>query len=86
MCLGITAWNALTGKEKLNPSSDQEPGQTFVYDVGSWLRKKGLFLNSNHTHFLLVDDKGETNAAQVKFRTDFENYMVDKFKGNLRLL
>ena len=78
-CIGIARWGIITDKDKLTPESI-ECGGTFTYNVGSWLRTEGAYLDSNHTHFLLVDSE---IGGEIKLRTALEKHVIEKFKCKL---
>ena len=52
----------------------------FSYDVGCWLtdrRDNKVFLDSNHTHFLFVDDGTEEFGSEINFRHLLEKYIIE---------
>ena len=92
-CIGIATWGVISKREKLNPatastsesSSGQagKDGNTYTYEVGSWLTEKGAFLDSNHSHFLLVDNGTENQyGVEIPFRGQLEKYIMAKAVGS----
>lgn len=84
-CIGIATWGVISKRNELNPDTCtcdvtrdcDEHSNSYIYEVGSWLTEKGAYLDSNHTHFLLVDDGTENKfGVEIPFRGDIESYIM----------
>lgn len=99
-CIGIATWGVISKREDLNPDTCRrceinsntcnanEPKNSYSYEVGSWLTEDGAYLDSNHTHFLLVDDGNVNNyGVEIPTRGALEQYiMADALKGTCYVL
>ena len=74
--------NTMLDRQFSSASQQQEAKQqklagVFPYHLGSYLFEKGVFLDANHTHFLLVDNGSENvYGTEIEFRGKFEEHIM----------
>ena len=78
ICIGIAAWGVTAERDALIPKKIEDIGGTFHYHMGSNLvQRDSVFLDYNHSHFLLVDDGSEGSFnRELTFRTKFEEFVM----------
>ena len=72
--IGIAAWGFVADKETFERDV---PSRRYEYCLDSYLVKKGcVFLDSNHSHFVLVDDGSDKKfGIEVAFRQMIEKHI-----------
>ena len=77
-CIGIVTWGVTANRDSLVAVPDEAIGGTFPYHLGSYLLENGVFLDYNHSHFLLVDDGSDWKfGREIEFRGKFEDYVMN---------
>ena len=89
ICIGITSWGCLYGKEKLLQKADDEEEElggvgVRVHKIPPRVSARSDFLASGHSHFILVDDRSDGKCKkEMEFRTNFEEYVRSRRNGNI---
>ena len=82
-CIGIATWGIVNNRKDLTKSKN---GETVNYSVNNSYNTFGASLDSNHSHFFLVDD-GSVNkyGGEIDFRGKLERSIcsmnIEKSKG-----
>ena len=64
VCMGITPWNSITNRLNLIGN------RSLKYDIPKSFNMKEEYLDSNHTHFFLVDNNyAESHNKMIDFST-----------------
>lgn len=83
-CIGIVSWGVIAKREDLVSSAEKPAGGTFPYHLGSYLLEDGVFLDYNHTHFLLVDDGSVGKfGREIQLRSKLEEYIMKSVSGKI---
>uniref|UniRef100_A0ABM0LYQ3 Transient receptor potential cation channel subfamily M member 2-like n=1 Tax=Saccoglossus kowalevskii TaxID=10224 RepID=A0ABM0LYQ3_SACKO len=78
VALGIATWTMIDNKKALEGrpgGGGLWPAQYKESDLG---KEKKSALDSNHTHFILVDHGKETFGADIRLRANLEKYIAEK--------
>ncbi|XP_077980206.1 transient receptor potential cation channel subfamily M member-like 2 [Glandiceps talaboti] len=81
VALGIATWNVIDNKEVLVNSKNSGNGLWPAKYIETALHNKGTSLDSNHTHFILVDHGKPDYGADIELRARLEKYIAKHAAG-----
>jgi len=82
--LGITAWNIVKGRQSLKTFNDPEAIKyppVHPADEKSNVKADEIYLNKDHSHFLLVDFPEKGAFQETLFRAKLEQKLINQDQG-----